>query len=142
MGLNSQSETNPTGQTQTYDSFYDPRARAIQQSQFYNELDYNAVYGGRLPNEPFRPAAYQQNWSGLPQWQTWAAMGSYLTPSEYPTGYRPLIARGNAADTAQLLLLRNQPQQYAPAPIAISQYALATQQVYIGGSDFSGGMYG
>lgn len=141
MGLNSQSETSPTGTTQTLNTNYNAAARSIQQSNFQNDLDARAVYGGHFPGPPFRPAEYQQNWSGVPFWQTWDVIGGLLSGTGYPTGYREYISRGNANDTVQLLLSRNQPQQYAPAPIAISQYALSTAQVYVG-SDYSGGAYG
>jgi hypothetical protein len=137
MSLNSQSATNPTGQTQTQNNFYNPAARSIQQSAYQNDLDATAVYGGHFPGAPFRPGQYAQNWSGVTYWQTWDVIGGLLNGAGYPTNYREYVSRGGANDTVQLLLSRNQPQQYAPAPIAISQYALATQQVYVG-SDYSG----
>lgn len=137
MGLNTQSETSPTGSTQTLNNFYDARARSVQQSNFQNDLDARAVYGGHFPGAPFRPAAYQQNWSGVPFWQSWDVIGGLFGGTGYSNEYRALITRGNAGDAAQLLLSRNQPQQYAPAPIAISQYALSTSQVYVGGSDYA-----
>lgn len=137
MGLNSYSSTNPTEQTQTLNTNYNPYDRQIAQSNFQTDRDSLAVYGGHFPGEAFRPAGYQQDWSGLQYWQTWSIAGAFLNENEYPVDYRAYITRGNAADTAQLLLYRNQPQQYAPAPIAISQYALNTQQVYVG-SDYYG----
>lgn len=125
--------------TQTLNTNYNPYDREIQQSRFYNEIDYDAVYGGHYPSCPDRPAAYQENWSGILYWQSWDALGGMFSNNrDYPTEYRTYIMRGNANDTVQLLQYRNQPMQYSPAPIAIAQYAIGTQQVYIG-SDFSGG---
>ena len=142
MGRNTMSVTSPTGETQTLNTNYVPTDRSIQGSNFQVELDASAVYGGHFPEYPFRPAEYQQNWSGYRYFQTWDSLGGMFSgQDDYPIEYRNYVLRGNAVDTAQLLLYRNQPLQYAPAPIAISQYAIGTQQVYVG-SDFSGGMYG
>jgi hypothetical protein len=141
-GYNALSKTNPTGTTQTLNTMYIPNTWSRQSSNFQQDFDAQAIYGGHYPEYPFRPAEYMQNWSGVRYFQTWDSLGGMWNNNEdYPTEYRKYITSGYASDTAQLLLYRNQPQQYAPAPIAISQYALNTQQVYVG-SDFSGGMYG
>lgn len=141
MAGNTESETSPTGSTLTQNTSYNPYVWLRQSSNFQNELDSRAVYGGHFPSDPFRPAQYMQNWSGIEQWQTWDSLGGMFSAQrDFPTEYRQYITAGNAADTVQLLLYRNQPQQYAPAPIALSQYALNTQQVYVG-SDYSGGGY-
>lgn len=139
MPLNTNSETSPTGGTLTLNTQYDPSVWDRRGSNFLVVQDASAVYGGHFPSDPYRPAQYMQNWSGVSQYQTWDSLGGMWNGiGDFPTEYRNYIVAGNVNDTNMLLLYRNAPAQYAPAPIAISQYALNTQQVYVG-SDYSGG---
>lgn len=142
MGYNTKSETNPTGSTQTLNTQYNPLDKSVTQSNFQVALGFDAVYGGHYPEFPFRPAEYQQNWSGSRYFQTWDELGGmFSADGNYEFNYRKYVTGGNVNATVQLLLSRNQPAPYAPAPIALQQYALNTQQVYVG-SDYTGGYYG
>lgn len=90
--------------------------------------DYTAPTGGRVATGPNRLAQYQQNWSGMPYWQTWDVL-------EYPKEYRAYLKNDNVTQGALLMIARNPATRSAAAPIAIGQYALQTQQVYAGQGD-------
>lgn len=136
---NTISETNPSGGTELpAATTMTPPLKTVAQSAFLNEYDTSAVYGGHYPSMPFRPAQYQQNWTGIHRWQTYAELGGFLSGDGYPVMYRPLLVSGNAEMAYRVLEGRNRPVQYSAAPIAIQNYAINTQMVY-NGSAFSGG---
>ena len=86
--------------------------------------DYTAPSGGPEPESPVRLALYMQNWTGITTWETWQN-------DSYDPRVRGLIAPTDQRDATNILA-RNPAHPYSPAPIAISQYALNTQQVYNG----------
>lgn len=105
-----------------------PLDKIVQQSHFYRQVDFSATYGGHFPSDPYRPASYQQNYTGLPYFQTWNDL-------EFTPSYRTLLQGNNVNATASLLESRNLPLQYSSAPIALADYAVRQQMVYVG-SDF------
>lgn len=117
---------------QTRDVSYRNNEKIVQNVRGADTGDYSATYGGHYPSGPNRIAVYQENWSGFSSWQTWDRLDN-------PLEYRQYLSRGNVSDTMQLLLVRNAPQPIQSAPIAIQQYALNTQLVYNGGSDYGNG---
>lgn len=120
-----------TDYVRSHSRMYDPEAQVSHNIQGVTE-DYGLEAQGSISRPAFRPAVYTQSfWGGLHSWQTWSDL-------EYPPEYRERVTKGAIADTAQITLLNNMPQPASFAPIAIQDYALATNMIYQqGGGSFN-----
>lgn len=109
---------------------YDPQAQLSHRVQGWTG-DYGFPVQGHESGPAYRPAVYtQSHWGGIDSWQTDSRL-------DYPPEYRVKITAGAVADTANIYLLNNMPSPISFAPIAIQEYALATQMVYNGGGSYN-----